>query len=154
MSLHTGDGWQSGDASDERRLYTGDGWQSCVASDERRLNTGDGWQSGDASNDRSTGGKNSVTIAQKLQYICTVILFQIISQIMFSSIAHSTKWTSIYYTNTRVYTYPDILHRKESTPRQSSKMLSQNKCTMHGLIAIGYKKESGDANNIKECTLH
>jgi hypothetical protein len=35
---------------------------------------------------------------------------------------------------------------------QSSKMLPQNKCTMHGLIAIGYKKESGDANNIKECS--
>jgi hypothetical protein len=32
---------------------------------------------------------------------------------------------------------------------QLSKILSQNKCTMHGLIAISYKKESGDANNIK-----
>jgi len=35
---------------------------------------------------------------------------------------------------------------------QLSKILSQNKCTMHGLIAISYKKESGDANNIKECS--
>jgi KRAB domain-containing zinc finger protein len=26
--LHTGDGWQSGDGSDDRRLHTGDGWQS------------------------------------------------------------------------------------------------------------------------------
>jgi hypothetical protein len=33
---------------------------------------------------------------------------------------------------------------------QLSKILSKNKCTMHGLI--GYKKESGDANNIKECS--
>ena len=33
---------------------------------------------------------------------------------------------------------------------QLSKILSQNKCAMHSLI--GYKKESGDANNIKECS--
>ena len=33
---------------------------------------------------------------------------------------------------------------------QSSKIRSQNKCAMHSLI--GYKKELGDVNNIKECS--
>jgi hypothetical protein len=39
--LHTGDGWQSVDATDDRRLHTEDGWDD-------RLHTGDGLQSGDA----------------------------------------------------------------------------------------------------------
>jgi hypothetical protein len=37
-------------ASYNMSLHAADGWQSGGASDERRLNTGDGWQSGDASN--------------------------------------------------------------------------------------------------------
>jgi hypothetical protein len=28
MKLHTGDGLQSGDASNDMKLHTGDGWQS------------------------------------------------------------------------------------------------------------------------------
>jgi hypothetical protein len=45
--VHAGDGWQSSDASDERKLNTRDGWQSDDALIDRRLHTGDGLRSSD-----------------------------------------------------------------------------------------------------------